>query len=89
MVATGIGVALVPDWVQTLSRDGICFRPVSGIVLDPAPAGAVVGMSWRPRQRHLVRDDFLKWLRKQATKFDPSLWVKTSITHIAAEDKSR
>jgi DNA-binding transcriptional LysR family regulator len=88
MVAAGIGVALVPDWVQTLSREGVCFRPVAGVTLQPPPAGSLVGMAWRPQQRHVMRDAFLDLLRKQATNFNPSMRVESSITRIAAGVKS-
>jgi DNA-binding transcriptional LysR family regulator len=89
MVAAGVGVALVPDWVQTLSRDGISFRPVSGVQLERPPAGAVVGMAWRPQQRHMVRDSFLEILKIEAARFNPSIGVGSSITRIAAGVKSR
>jgi DNA-binding transcriptional LysR family regulator len=89
MVASGMGVALVPDWVRSLSREGVCFRPLAGVLLEPPPAGALVGMSWRPQQRHVVRDAFLEMLRKQAAFFNPSFSVESSITRIAAGDKSR
>jgi DNA-binding transcriptional LysR family regulator len=88
MVAAGIGVALVPDWVQTLSREGVCFRPVAGVTLQPPPAGSLVGMAWRPQQRHVMRDAFLDLLRKQATNFNPSMRVESPITRIAAGVKS-
>jgi DNA-binding transcriptional LysR family regulator len=38
MVAAGIGVALVPDWVRTLSRPGIAFRPLAEPAPEPTPA---------------------------------------------------
>jgi DNA-binding transcriptional LysR family regulator len=89
MVAAGVGVALVPDWVRTLSRDGVCYRPVAGVTLQPPPAGALVGMAWRPQQRHLIRDICLDLLRKEAADFNPSIPVESPITRIAAGVKSR
>lgn len=72
MVASGMGIALVPDWVQTLTRPGIVFRPIAGADLQPSAAGGVVGMAWRNQQRHGIRDTFLDMLRKAAAAFDPS-----------------
>jgi DNA-binding transcriptional LysR family regulator len=89
MVAAGMGVALVPDWVETLSRPGIRFVPVDGIRLDPSPAGAIVGMAWRGQQRHGVRDDLLKMLRQAATAFDPSTKLESFRSRIAAGGKTR
>ncbi len=89
MVASGMGVALVPDWVQTLSRQGIRFRPVKGVALTPTPAGAIIGMAWRDQQRHAIRDAFLAILRAAAAGFNPSGFVDSSMSRIAAGDKSR
>ncbi len=89
MVAAGVGVALVPDWVQTLSRDGVCFRPIADVAPEPPPAGALVGMSWRPQQRHVVRDLFLDLIRREAAAFDRSIRVETPARRIAAGVKSR
>jgi DNA-binding transcriptional LysR family regulator len=89
MVAAGMGVALVPDWVQTLSRPGIRFRPVRDVALKPTPAGAVIGMAWRSQQRHAMRDAFLGMVRRASSAFDPSTNVDSSILRIAAGDKSR
>ncbi len=89
MVAAGMGVALVPDWVRSLSRAGVCFRGIRDVSLSPTPAGAVVGMSWRPQQRHAVRDDFLGILRGAAREFHSSDAVNLSITPIAAAVESR
>jgi DNA-binding transcriptional LysR family regulator len=89
MVAAGIGVALAPDWVARLPHAGVAFRPLSGVALDPAPPGAVVGMAWRPHQRHGLRDAMLAALREAAREFDPSTAVKLSIDRIAAVQESR
>jgi DNA-binding transcriptional LysR family regulator len=89
MVASGMGVALVPDWVETLSRPGIRFVPVAGVALDPPPAGAIVGMAWRGQQRHGVRDELLALLRQAAEAFNPSTKPETSISRIAAGGKTR
>jgi DNA-binding transcriptional LysR family regulator len=89
MVASGMGVALIPDWVETLARPGICFRPIRDVALTPVPAGAVVGMAWRGQQRHAVRDVFLAMLRHAAADFNPSAFVESSINRIAAGIKSR
>jgi DNA-binding transcriptional LysR family regulator len=89
MVASGMGVALVPDWLETLSRPGICFRPLDDVRLPSVPAGAIVGMAWRGQQRHAIRDVFLGILRDAAGEFDPSIQVDLSIIRIAAVHESR
>jgi DNA-binding transcriptional LysR family regulator len=76
MVAAGFGVALVPDWVRTLSRAGVCCRPVAGLAPRTSPPGALVGMAWRPQQRHVIRDLCLDLLRKEASAFNPSSSVE-------------
>jgi DNA-binding transcriptional LysR family regulator len=72
MVASGMAVALMPDWVATFSRPGVLFRPLTGVDLKPAPPGAVVGMAWRDQQRHGIRDMVLETLRTAARDFNPS-----------------
>jgi DNA-binding transcriptional LysR family regulator len=89
MVAAGIGVALAPDWVARLPHAGVAFRPLAGVALDPAPPGALVGMAWRPHQRHGLRDAMLEQLRIAARAFDPSAAVKLSIGRIAGPQESR
>jgi DNA-binding transcriptional LysR family regulator len=89
MVAAGIGVALVPDWVAALPHAGVAFRPLSGVSLDPMPPGAIVGMAWRPHQRHALRDAMLEELRTAARRFDPSTALKISIDRIAGVHESR
>jgi DNA-binding transcriptional LysR family regulator len=89
MVASGMGVALVPDWVAMMSRPGVCFRPVAGVTLSPPPPGAIVGMGWRDQQKHALRDVLIGFLREAAVQFNPSVIVDSSITRIAADGKSR
>jgi DNA-binding transcriptional LysR family regulator len=75
MVAANMGVALVPDWVAALSRPGVCFRPLqkrNAKNAEPLP-GAIVGMAWRDRQKHAIRDEFLGILRTSAKNFDPTI----------------
>lgn len=88
MVASGMGIALAPDWVETLPRPGVRFRPIRGVRLEPAPAGAIVGMAWRPQQRHALRDCLLAELRRAAASFDPSPALDGSISRIAALRKT-
>ncbi len=73
MVAAGIGVALAPDWTETLSRAGVRFRPIRDVTLEPKPAGAIIGMAWRGQQRHAARDVLIDALRRSAGAFDPSI----------------
>ncbi|MGL4242679.1 MAG: LysR substrate-binding domain-containing protein [Beijerinckiaceae bacterium] len=89
MVASGMGVALVPDWVETFSRPGIVFQRLDDVSISPTPAGAVIGMAWRDQQRHAIRDSFLGMLRAAAQGFDPSSGVDSPIKRIAAVNKSR
>ena len=89
MVAAGMGVALAPDWTETLSRPGVSFRPIDGVRLDPDPAGAIIGMAWRAQQRHSARDVLMDAIRKSAGAFDPSMLLARPITRIAAGAKTR
>jgi DNA-binding transcriptional LysR family regulator len=89
MVASGMGVALVPDWVAGISRPGVCFRPIAGVRLNAVPPGAVVAMTWRDQQKHTMRDRLMDFLREAARAYDPSTLVDSSITPIAAFGKSR
>ncbi len=89
MVAAGMGVALAPDWTETLSRAGVRFRPIRGVRLDPDPAGAIVGMAWRPQQRHAARDVLISALKHAAADFHPSILFVQPITRIAAGGKTR
>jgi DNA-binding transcriptional LysR family regulator len=89
MVASGMGVALVPDWVAGISRPGICFKPISGVSLNTVPPGAVVGMTWRNQQKHAMRDALMGLLRHSALTYDPSTIVDSSISRIAAFGKTR
>ncbi len=76
MVSADIGIALVPDWVMSLSRPGICYRAITNVELDPQLPGAFVGMAWRPQQKHGLRDDMISALRIVAKTYDPSKIVR-------------
>lgn len=71
MVASGIGLALVPDWVTTLQFKGVCYRHLSDRPPDPLPQGAMLGMAWRPLQKHRLRDRIMIELRRAAVDYDP------------------
>lgn len=58
LVAAGLGVALVPECVQTLSRPGVVYRPLQ----EPAPR-ADVRMVYRP-DRSSVAERFIVLARK-------------------------
>ncbi|MBX9926342.1 MAG: LysR family transcriptional regulator [Hyphomicrobiaceae bacterium] len=75
MVASGIGIAFVPDWVTTLRFKGVCYRPLADVPPSPLPPGAWLGMSWRPQQRHRLRDELIRELRSVAADYDP--WPMT------------
>jgi DNA-binding transcriptional LysR family regulator len=75
MVAQGIGIALVPDWVASLKRPGICFKQLYDLTLQSTPAGALVGMTWRAQQKHGLRDQLIAELQKAAQTYDPSQYL--------------
>lgn len=58
LVAAGLGVALVPDCVQTLSRSGVIYRPLE----EPAPR-ADVRMIYRS-DRSIITEHFVALARK-------------------------
>lgn len=72
-VAANLGLALAPDWVARLSFPGVTMRRLKGMMLDPPPAGAQVGVAWRPSQRLTSRDDFLAMLRERVQLIDESV----------------
>ncbi len=69
-VAAGLGMALAPDWVSRLSFPGVTMRRLRGALLDPPPAGALLGVAWRPQQKLAARDTFLAILRDSVTLLD-------------------
>jgi DNA-binding transcriptional LysR family regulator len=69
-VAAGLGLALAPDWVSRLTYPGVVMRRLSGALFDPPPAGALVGVAWRPHQKLTARDAFLSILRDTVTLMD-------------------
>jgi len=75
-VASGLGVALVPESVRHLSRRGIVYRPLS----EPAPA-ADVKMIFRPDSNPIVA--------RFADLARQLLLATSSLEAIAAEDKKR
>lgn len=66
-VAAGIGLALAPDWTAAMSWPGVTTRRLKGLLLDPPPDGALVGVAWRPHQRLAARDAFLSLLRERVS----------------------
>lgn len=69
-VAAGLGLSIAPDWVSRLSYPGVTMRRLKGMLLDPPPPGALLGVSWRPHQKLDARDVFLDILREQVTLMD-------------------
>jgi DNA-binding transcriptional LysR family regulator len=67
MVAAEIGIALVPEWVASMSRAGVCYKTLAHLELATALPGSIVGMSWRSEQQHALRDQFMNELRQAAT----------------------
>ncbi len=66
-VAAGIGLALAPDWTAAMNWPGVTTRRLKGLLLDPPPDGALVGVAWRPHQRLAARDAFLDLLRERVS----------------------
>lgn len=69
-VAAGIGLAFAPDWIARFGCAGVVTRRLRGLLLDPPPPGALVGVAWRPHQRLAARDAFLTVLRERVTLMD-------------------
>jgi DNA-binding transcriptional LysR family regulator len=69
-VAAGLGLSIAPDWVARLSYPGVTMRRLKGMLLDPPPPGALVGVAWRLHQKLGSRDAFLDILREQVTLMD-------------------
>ena len=69
-VAAGLGLSIAPDWVARLSDPGVTMRRLKGMLLDPPPPGALVGVAWRSHQKLESRDAFLGILREQVTLID-------------------
>lgn len=63
MVAAGMGLALVPEWVSKLQMAGVVYRPLNYVLADPPPPEALLGICWRRHQKLEVRDRFLAYLR--------------------------
>jgi DNA-binding transcriptional LysR family regulator len=74
-VAAGLGIALAPDWVSRLSFPGVTVRRLKGMLLDPPPPGAQLGVAWRPAQRLAARDAFLALLRDQVQLLDETVFI--------------
>jgi DNA-binding transcriptional LysR family regulator len=72
-VAANLGLALAPDWVARLSFPGVTIRRLKGMLLDPPPPGAQVGVAWRPTQKLQARDDFLAMLRQRVQLLDENV----------------
>jgi DNA-binding transcriptional LysR family regulator len=74
-VAAGLGIALAPDWVARLSFPGVTVRRLKGMLLDPPPPGAQLGVAWRPAQRLTPRDTFLALLRERVQLLDETVVI--------------
>lgn len=64
MVAAGMGVALVPEWVEKLQMTGVEYRALDYVLADPPPPESLLGVCWRCHQRLEARDRFLAYLRE-------------------------
>ncbi len=65
MVAAGMGVALVPDWVAKLRVPGVIYKPLAHALGDPPPPEVTLGVCWRVHQRLHARDLFLEHIRQR------------------------
>jgi DNA-binding transcriptional LysR family regulator len=63
MVAAGMGIALVPQWVAMLRVPGVSYKPLAYVLADPPPPEAVLGVCWRRHQKLASRDIFLDFVR--------------------------
>lgn len=63
MVAAGMGLALVPEWVAKLRVSGVVYQPLEYVLADPPPPEALLGICWRKHQKLPVRDQFLEYLQ--------------------------
>jgi DNA-binding transcriptional LysR family regulator len=82
MVAAGIGLALVPEWVAKLRVPGVVYQPLDYVVAEPPPPEALLGVCWRKHQRLSVRDHFLEFLRAtRVAGTDTSQVAGDRVTH--------
>ncbi|MBC9879911.1 LysR family transcriptional regulator [Bradyrhizobium sp. INPA01-394B] len=70
MVAAGMGVALVPEWVAMLRVRGVVYKPLAFVLADPPPPEAILGVCWRKHQRLASRDLFLDAVRAHFQRGD-------------------
>lgn len=63
MVAAGMGVALVPEWVAMLRVRGVIYKPLAFVLADPPPPEAMLSVCWRKHQKLASRDLFLDAVR--------------------------
>jgi DNA-binding transcriptional LysR family regulator len=63
VVAAGMGIALVPEWVAMLRVRGVVYKPVAFVLTDPPPPEAVLGVCRRKHQKLASRDIFLDFVR--------------------------
>jgi len=61
LVAAGIGIALVPETLQNLSRTGVVYKPLSGAVPK-----VELGVAWRRDDRSPLLQKFLEVVREVA-----------------------
>ena len=59
LVASGLGVALVPASAEGLRQDGVAFRP-----LDRETPTLTVALAWNRNTRSAVRDEFIAVARE-------------------------
>nr|WP_305123367.1 LysR family transcriptional regulator [Roseomonas sp. GC11] len=60
LVAAGMGVALVPEWVARLQAEGLAYRPLEAP--PQAAPEAILGAAWMPSHASVARDIFLAML---------------------------
>jgi DNA-binding transcriptional LysR family regulator len=59
LVASGCGIAILPESLRALPHPGIVFRP-----LDPAPAGDLF-LAWNGNHRARLRESFVGFIEQQ------------------------
>lgn len=89
MVAAGMGVALVPEWVAMLRVRGVVYKPLAYVLADPPPPEAVLGVCWRKHQKLASRDLFLDAVRAYFRAGDSATAKLDNVTPFARDRASR
>jgi len=64
LVASGMGVSLVPEGAQTMKVEGVCFVPLSGM---PEDVTWDLAMAWKPKGARRALTSFIQTVRVAAS----------------------